>query len=345
MTVESSLVVPPEIEAAIEADPDDPAAYLVYADWLQARGDPLGELIVVQARRAEERDDSVRARLVAREKELFVENRERWLGELAEFEEEWPFEWHCGFLRSVAISTPYGAEAVRALRRAPAARFLRYLDLNVADRPPPSSWLDARQATDVIGAMAEVGIPETVRTLRFGVGVLPEFARTIDFSSLHRWWQHVEALYIDDAPDVLGTMDLPRLRILQIDGYTESHLQELGGAALPSLERLELVGGSSFAPLEVLRADGLPRLRELCLRTHSERAGEESVRALLRWPWLRELVALHLRCGLDAAGMRELARRADELSHLERLDVAGNDVHPDDRERLERVLGDRVDFG
>lgn len=37
-----------ELEGAIAADPGDPNAYLVYADWLQARGDPLGELIVVQ---------------------------------------------------------------------------------------------------------------------------------------------------------------------------------------------------------------------------------------------------------------------------------------------------------
>ncbi|MBA3538368.1 MAG: TIGR02996 domain-containing protein, partial [Deltaproteobacteria bacterium] len=38
----------PKLEAAILADPDDTAAYLVYADWLQSRGDPRGELIVLQ---------------------------------------------------------------------------------------------------------------------------------------------------------------------------------------------------------------------------------------------------------------------------------------------------------
>jgi hypothetical protein len=114
---------------------------------------------------------------------------------------------------------------------------------------------------------------------------------------------------------------------------------------LPSLERLELEGGSSFASLGVLRGDALPRLRELRLWTSYETAGEESVRALLGLPWLRRLKALHLRCCLDASGMRELARRADALSHLERLDVAGNDVRPDDRERLERVFGDRIDLG
>src|SRR5688572_17110671 len=36
-----------ELEAVIAADPDAVEPYLVYADWLQARGDPRGELIVV----------------------------------------------------------------------------------------------------------------------------------------------------------------------------------------------------------------------------------------------------------------------------------------------------------
>jgi uncharacterized protein (TIGR02996 family) len=36
------------LEAAIIANPDDDAAYLVYADWLLARGDPRGDLIALQ---------------------------------------------------------------------------------------------------------------------------------------------------------------------------------------------------------------------------------------------------------------------------------------------------------
>src|SRR5688572_15161495 len=35
----------PALEAAIAANPDDPKAWLVYGDWLQSCGDPLGELV------------------------------------------------------------------------------------------------------------------------------------------------------------------------------------------------------------------------------------------------------------------------------------------------------------
>ncbi len=38
----------PVLEGAILENVDDPAGYLVYGDWLQARGDPRGELIAVQ---------------------------------------------------------------------------------------------------------------------------------------------------------------------------------------------------------------------------------------------------------------------------------------------------------
>ena len=39
---------PTQLEAAIESDPDNPAGYMVYGDWLQSRGDVRGELIALQ---------------------------------------------------------------------------------------------------------------------------------------------------------------------------------------------------------------------------------------------------------------------------------------------------------
>ncbi|HEY1814001.1 MAG TPA: TIGR02996 domain-containing protein [Kofleriaceae bacterium] len=45
-----------ELEEQIFADPSDPAAYLVYADWLQSQSDPRGELIVRQHRTRDAHD-------------------------------------------------------------------------------------------------------------------------------------------------------------------------------------------------------------------------------------------------------------------------------------------------
>jgi carbon storage regulator len=54
---------PPEEEAflrAVAADPGDEATRLVFADWLQERGDPLGEFLRLQCER-EELDKRARA--------------------------------------------------------------------------------------------------------------------------------------------------------------------------------------------------------------------------------------------------------------------------------------------
>src|SRR5512143_1029906 len=50
------------LEASIVADPADPAAYAVYADWLQRRGDPRGELIALQLARDAELSGGAKGR-------------------------------------------------------------------------------------------------------------------------------------------------------------------------------------------------------------------------------------------------------------------------------------------
>jgi uncharacterized protein (TIGR02996 family) len=47
----------PELEALIVADPDNQASYLVYGDWLLARGDIRGQLISLQIAAAREPRD------------------------------------------------------------------------------------------------------------------------------------------------------------------------------------------------------------------------------------------------------------------------------------------------
>src|SRR5437763_13066136 len=52
-----------ELVAAIHADPDSDAPRLVYADWLQSLGDPLGEYIALSLQCERFDDPAVRARL------------------------------------------------------------------------------------------------------------------------------------------------------------------------------------------------------------------------------------------------------------------------------------------
>ncbi len=57
-----------KFEAAIRAHRDDEAARLVYSDFLQAEGDPLGELIAVQLAQSKKKTPA----LFKREKALIA---------------------------------------------------------------------------------------------------------------------------------------------------------------------------------------------------------------------------------------------------------------------------------
>ena len=91
----------PALEAAIAAAPESLDGYLVYADWLQQRGELRGELIVVQRALAAAPND---AALRAREAALFAEHGELLLGPLARASDA-RMDWRCGFVRAIDLGS------------------------------------------------------------------------------------------------------------------------------------------------------------------------------------------------------------------------------------------------
>ncbi len=68
----------------IRANPDDETARLIYADYLEERGDPRGELIRVQCELARLGvEDPLLPELTAREEELLAAHAEDWLAPCA----------------------------------------------------------------------------------------------------------------------------------------------------------------------------------------------------------------------------------------------------------------------
>jgi uncharacterized protein (TIGR02996 family) len=88
-----------DVLAAVYAQPDDDAPRLVYADALQERGDPRGELIALQIRLAIEAGEPA---MRVRERELLREHGDAWLGALAPIVLP-PFAFERGFLAMVTI--------------------------------------------------------------------------------------------------------------------------------------------------------------------------------------------------------------------------------------------------
>ncbi len=84
-----------ELVAAIYRAPDDDAPRMVYADWLQERGDPRGEFITLQL--AVARGDATRASRT-RQAALLAEHMKAWLGPLASMVKSTTVKFARGFL-------------------------------------------------------------------------------------------------------------------------------------------------------------------------------------------------------------------------------------------------------
>src|SRR5437588_11228665 len=93
---------------AILANPEDDALRLIYADWLEERGDPAdaarAEFIRAQAELFSLADDDPRRPLLEdREHELLAEHESRWLGDWPRYVPRWRFE--RGFLVEIETDT------------------------------------------------------------------------------------------------------------------------------------------------------------------------------------------------------------------------------------------------
>jgi uncharacterized protein (TIGR02996 family) len=125
------------LEAMISAAvPGDTAPYLVYADWLQQRGDPRGELITLQHAMHQQRDTKTFMEFKQREQALRFAHERAWLGVVTvAAAHRLKLEWRLGFVESarVAASTypsePTLAAVLGALLASPAGCAVRSLDL------------------------------------------------------------------------------------------------------------------------------------------------------------------------------------------------------------------------
>ncbi len=88
--------------AEIYAAPDDDHVRMVYADWLQERAEPRGELIMLQLARA--RGEEPTADQARREAELLEEHGKRWLGPLVKAVNKQGMEYERGFLTKCAVN-------------------------------------------------------------------------------------------------------------------------------------------------------------------------------------------------------------------------------------------------
>jgi uncharacterized protein (TIGR02996 family) len=300
--------------AAIQAAPDDDGPRLVYADWLQKRGDVRGEFIAIQctlAAMAEDPDDDARSDLQARQWQLFDAHAQEWLAELGLEGEEGVLR--RGFVEEVNVSSSRLQAVHEQLGRLAVVRALW-----IFSRPDGSplgnaycrelfSWPWLSLLRELNLAENHLG-PESIRMLAES----PHLANLVklDLEDNYVWNEGARALAASPYFEKLGSLNLK-----------ENQITDEGIEALA-------------------HAPWFANLRSLELAENLLGHGDAGTRALARGPHpskLRELGLAKNRC-------RHLARfcRSPSLDSLSSLDLRDNPLDEESRAQLRRHFGKRV---
>jgi uncharacterized protein (TIGR02996 family) len=320
--------IEPALDAALRANPSDAAAALVYADWLQHRGHPRGELIAIQHERIERPDDLA---LAAAEQHVLETHADvLWAHARAPdaHKNEGGVEvtWERGFIRRARIlgfhDDGASEDLLWELLRHPSARFLRELELGCHHAGDQNNEL-------MSDLLVRAGPTPPLRSL-----VLADFddseidnidisrAPLGDLTGLGERYPELESVTLKGTGDVvLGDLRLPRARrfALRTSTLERTTLAAIVRAPWPALEELELWFGDplrgygadcELADVEPLFQCALPKLRTLSLR--NAMFSDEIVPAILAWPGAAQLERLDFALGTlsDAGADALIAGRA-----------------------------------
>jgi uncharacterized protein (TIGR02996 family) len=225
-----------ELEAAIVNEPESPDAFLVYGDWLLEMGEPLGELVSVQAALvkvlADGEDEGSPKVMMLRQREqtILSENEKNWIGHFRRYDHTWSF----GFLESIKLNEPDRGDCVDVLELT-AARFLRELEIELLGHR-------AFENGEVVSALAEVGVPPILRKLTLQPRAAN--ARAVDIGSLRTLWtrlRRLKELVIRAGNMLLGAIDLPLVEKVTFTTNPSPELvSSLSRAVWPKLRELRI---------------------------------------------------------------------------------------------------------
>jgi uncharacterized protein (TIGR02996 family) len=347
---------------AIVANPDDDMPRLVYADWLEERGDPRGEFIRLQWTVAQLPAGPERRELEARARYLLGRHEREWLGPIRAMgiRGEATELFRGGLVESVTISTPDLLKHADELFRLAPIRHLRLFKtgrhvLTLAALPYLAgvSTLDLANAhkfddnnhLDTAGVQALASSPYLTRLttldLRWnrigdeGVGALassPYLGRLTNLNLFDTGLVTCAGgngigLSLSCIQALLASPHLPNLTDLDISGNSLGTGAVCALAASPALARLtslDLFGnGVGDGGAAALAASPyVAGLRKLMLGRNG--IGDEGCRALAASPHLARLTTLDLwDNNVDTAG-EEALRTSPFLSRLTDLVLSWN---------------------
>src|SRR5690349_3389263 len=179
--LEADSVREPTLEARLRERPDDVETHLIYGDWLQARGDPRGELVMLQHACERATDHAARTELSAREREFRSRHVEHLFGPLRELADALVVRWSLGFIDAAFVGVAIGLrpdygpmKVLHDLLRLPIAA--RMTSLGIATRLLRHPKLEAMLLeSEVVGWLRELELGDHVSVHYHRA--LPSFAR------------------------------------------------------------------------------------------------------------------------------------------------------------------------
>jgi uncharacterized protein (TIGR02996 family) len=318
------------LEAEIAADPDAQGPYVVYGDWLAARGDPRGELVTIGHALA--KNPHHKAMLEAHRTHLAA-HATQLLGPLADctdlITEQ---DWYMGFLRACRVA--YTHDRFNAGPEVAIDDVIGWL----VDEPGPARFLqkltvgivrhDENTYAGVARVLARRPRP-ALRRLFLGDFTYEEtelnWSTIGDVGALWRMLPELRVLCLRSGSMQLGAIDLPKLEALEIitGGLDADSAHQIAHATWPELAVMSLMFGpgnrgaaADVALVEpILAGTRLPKLRYLAIKNCD--FTDELATLLPRAAILPQLEALDLSQGtLSDAGARALAAHRDKLAHL-----------------------------
>jgi uncharacterized protein (TIGR02996 family) len=302
------------LEASLREHPDELETHLIYGDWLQARGDPRGQLIALQhaAAQASRRQ---RRQLVTREREYRAEHVGHLFGPLRTLAEALVVRWSLGFIDAafvgaIGLERPLAGplEVPEALLRLPVAARMTSLGL--------TSSLVHRHGLERLLCSSEV--VANLRALELGDHLERERRPTPTFSRLWPHLRKLRKLTIHGDQPPLRALHSPTLEHLELRmrGLPDNFPERFVAGRLPELRTLTLdfVDASAISPgvfadlLALPELDGITELI-LCL---PDRLPYPLAAVFAGIPRLSTLAVLNLAsCRADDGTMRALLDARD----------------------------------
>ena len=265
----------PALEKAIVANPYDNDAYMVYADWLQAQGDPRGELAALQLAGKDKEAKKFLAKHVEallgplqdhqRTHDDDLQNNGRVNSAAWVKENQHAFRWKGGFIHRLRLSFSQWADeefqgtlakdVLVPVLDHPSGKFVAEIAINENGESDD----DLQDIIDVLAKRA----PATLRKLHIGDNV--DQISWYRVGNLGKLWKAVPKLThldIEAGEFTLGTLDLPNLEhaVIKTGGLTKANMKSIANANWPKIEHLEIYIGQEDYGASTTIKDILPLL-------------------------------------------------------------------------------------